>query len=99
MPPVQLSAVASTSSRSLALASSRSVASSTRSGSTGENVSVSFKKSRPDPCLRREPAPCSDCSDAAIKEIIMTDPSKPQDGLQLLASDHRKVEGLFADFE
>jgi len=29
----------------------------------------------------------------------MTDPSKPQDGLQLLAADHRKVEGLFADFE
>ena len=29
----------------------------------------------------------------------MTDQSQPQDGLQLLAADHRKVEGLFADFE
>ena len=29
----------------------------------------------------------------------MATDSKPQDGLQLLASDHRKVEGLFADFE
>ena len=25
--------------------------------------------------------------------------SEPKDGLQLLAADHRKVEGLFADFE
>ena len=25
--------------------------------------------------------------------------TQPQDGLQLLAADHRKVEGLFADFE
>jgi hypothetical protein len=29
----------------------------------------------------------------------MVTQAKPQDGLQLLASDHRKVEGLFADFE
>ena len=29
----------------------------------------------------------------------MATDSKAQDGLQLLASDHRKVEGLFADFE
>ena len=29
----------------------------------------------------------------------MTDQSRAQDGLQLLAADHRKVEGLFADFE
>ena len=29
----------------------------------------------------------------------MTTDNKPQDGLQLLASDHRKVEDLFARFE
>jgi hypothetical protein len=29
----------------------------------------------------------------------MVTQAQPQDGLQLLASDHRKVEGLFADFE
>ena len=29
----------------------------------------------------------------------MATDSKPQDGLQLLAADHRKVEGLFAEFE
>jgi hemerythrin superfamily protein len=29
----------------------------------------------------------------------MVTQAKPQDGLQLLASDHRKVEGLFAAFE
>ena len=29
----------------------------------------------------------------------MTTESKPKDGLQLLTSDHRKVEGLFARFE
>ena len=44
MPPVQLSAVASMRSRSQALASRRRVASSTASGSTGERVSVSFKR-------------------------------------------------------
>jgi hypothetical protein len=29
----------------------------------------------------------------------MAQETQPQDGLQLLAADHRKVEGLFADFE
>jgi len=29
----------------------------------------------------------------------MVTQANPQDGLQLLAADHRKVEGLFADFE
>jgi hemerythrin superfamily protein len=29
----------------------------------------------------------------------VADVNEPQDGLQLLAADHRKVEGLFADFE
>ena len=29
----------------------------------------------------------------------MATDTKPQDGLQLLAADHREVEGLFADFE
>lgn len=29
----------------------------------------------------------------------MADVNEPKDGLQLLAADHRKVEGLFADFE
>jgi hemerythrin superfamily protein len=29
----------------------------------------------------------------------MTDQNQPKDGLQLLAADHRKVEGLFAAFE
>ena len=29
----------------------------------------------------------------------MATETQPQDGLQLLASDHREVEGLFADFE
>jgi iron-sulfur cluster repair protein YtfE (RIC family) len=29
----------------------------------------------------------------------MATPNEPKDGLQLLAADHRKVEGLFADFE
>jgi hypothetical protein len=30
---------------------------------------------------------------------MMTTETLPQDGLQLLAADHRKVEGLFEDFE
>jgi iron-sulfur cluster repair protein YtfE (RIC family) len=29
----------------------------------------------------------------------MAQETQPQDGLQLLAADHRKVDGLFADFE
>src|SRR4029079_7770708 len=39
------------------------------------------------------------CSSAATKETIMASDTQPQDGLQLLAADHREVEGLFGAFE
>src|SRR6188768_256544 len=98
MPPVQLSAVARVRSRSQALASRRRVASSIWSGSTGERVSASFKRLAL-PGSAKGNRPPVRMFHRLNQEGFMATEKKPQDGLQLLASDHRNVEDLFARFE